>query len=74
LGILDAFKSKKSLEELEEENDMWAKQDEIWEHKLSVREKQQLIKELKNRGQNPDHFKNGGKFSFSKIKRWLTEH
>lgn len=68
MGITDVFKHKPSLEELEEE-------DEVWDKKLSIAQKKAAIAELKKRGESPSHFKNVfGRIDFQKIVSWLKEH
>ncbi len=66
---LNPFKSQKSLEELEEENDRQ-------ELELSIAQKKALIAKLKARGADPNHFKDGkkGKFNFASITNWLKNH
>jgi hypothetical protein len=71
MGVTDSvkkmFDKPKSLDELEEE-------EEEYDLKLSIAQKRAAIRELEKRGQNPNHFKFGGKFDFMKIFRWLREH
>jgi hypothetical protein len=62
MGIKDMFKPKKSLEELEDE-------EELWEKKVSIKEKQAIYKELEKRGENPKHFPNLGAMI-----SWIKNH
>ena len=66
---LNPFKSQKSLEVLEEENDRQ-------ELELSIAQKKALIAKLKARGADPNHFKDGKKkgFNFGAITNWLKTH
>lgn len=62
------FGQRKSLDELEEEN-------ERAELEYSIAQKKQMIKELRNRGGNPSDFKEkGGGINFKKIFDWLKTH
>lgn len=70
MSILDSFKTKKTLSELQEEDDRLTTE-------LSVERKQSLIAELKRRGKNPNDFSNNGKKSginWSAVWRWLKSH
>ncbi len=60
--------NKKSMEELQQEN-------ERLEVEYSVEEKKAMIRELRQRGQDPQHFKDGkGGINFSKVWAWLKTH
>ena len=62
------FGQRKSLDELEEEN-------ERAELEYSIAQKKQMIKELKERGGNPNDFKEKGSgINFKKIFDWLKTH
>jgi hypothetical protein len=71
VGITDSLKKmvapKKSFDELEEE-------EERKDLELSIAQKEAAIIELKKRGQDPNHFKQGGRFNFGSIIKWLRTH
>ncbi len=69
-SLFDVFKTKKSMADLEEE-------DEHLEKELSVEEKKALIRELRKRGQDPKDFSDNGKvggLNFKRIVAWLKAH
>lgn len=68
MGILDTFKQKKTLAELEEEK-------EYNEAELSITRQRVLKKELESRGQELDNFKDeSGKPVWSRVTNWLKTH
>lgn len=67
MGILDFTKKPKTLDEMQEEDDRLTVEHQIWQKKAA-------IAELKRRGQDPNNFKEGGKFNFAKIWQWLKSH
>jgi hypothetical protein len=64
MGITDVFKKPKTLDELQEEDDRLTVE-------KSVAEKRFAIAELRRRGQNPNNFKEKGKFNLQKAWTWL---
>ena len=65
--IVDMFKSKPTIEELEEENNRG-------ELEYSIAKKKAMIKELEARGKRWEEFSNNGKksgISFDKIAAWF---
>ena len=69
------FKRQKSLEELEEENEVLEAEDKQAGLKLSIAQKRELVKRLKDRGLTPAHFGNTSLTeTWTKIIQWLKSH
>lgn len=70
MGILDSFKPKKSIDELEEETERLDAEDREVEKELSIAEKRVAIARLKESGLTPGHFN----FDWKKILAWIKAH
>lgn len=68
MGVMDSFKPKKSIAELEEER-------ELNEAEISVLRQRVLKKELERRNVDVSSFKGSdGKTSWSRVVNWLKTH
>jgi len=64
------FQREKSLAELEEDSERGRAEDELLGTKLSIAQKREAIRQLKERGLTAKHFG----FDFGKIIKWLKSH
>ena len=67
MSLPSFMKPKKSLEELEEE-------EQLIDAEISLLQKQNMRKELRKRGIELDSFKDNGIVDWRRIKNWLKTH
>jgi hypothetical protein len=75
MGIFDALKPKKSVEEIEQETESAKAEDELRGVQLSIAQKIALTKQLKERGLNAKNFGDTrDEGTWHKIMTWLKSH
>lgn len=74
MGLLDFMKRPKTLDETQEEVDRTTIEKQKWDNQRAIWESRAAIAELKRRGQDPNAFREGGKFNLAKAWAWLKSH